>query len=180
MHDDDKECNDVDCHNVNDNEWVTDLKVNGRSVLLEVDTGARCNIMSLNTVKRLGLQYNNRKSNVRINGVYGIVIQAYGVLTTKCTYKGETCDITFQVINGKKDLDLLGRADIARLGLVIRVNGAETNMLCQTMMNKYNDVFGSSIGCMPGEYDIKIDDTVTPVVHPPRSVPATLRQKVKD
>ena len=30
----------VDCHNVNDNEWVADLKVNGQSVLLEVDTGA--------------------------------------------------------------------------------------------------------------------------------------------
>ena len=104
----------------------------------------------------------------------------YGVLTTKCTYKGETCDITFQVMNGKKDLDLLGRADIARLGLVIRVNAAETKMLCQTIMNKYKDVLGSSIGCMPGGYEIKIDDTVTPVVHPPRSVPAALRQKVKD
>ena len=43
---------------VNDNEWVTDLKVNGQSVLLEVDTDARCNIMSLNTAKRLGLECN--------------------------------------------------------------------------------------------------------------------------
>ena len=170
----------VDCHNVSDNEWVADLKVNGQSVLLEVDTGARCNIMSLNTVKRLGLECDIQKSNVRINGVHGNVIQAYGVLTTKCTYKGETCDIIFQVMNGKKDLDLLGRADIARLGPVIRVNAAETKMLCQTIMNKYQDVLGSSIGCMPGEYEIKIDDTVTLVVHPPRSVPAALRQKVKD
>ena len=47
-------------------------------------------------------------------------------------------------------------------------------------MNKYKDVLGSSIGYMPGEYEIKIDDTVTPVVHPPRSVPAALRQNVKD
>ena len=29
---------------------------------------------------------------------------------------------------------------------------------------------------MPGEYDIKIDDTVTPVIHPPRSVPAALTE----
>ena len=80
--------------------------------------------------------------------------------------KVKTCDITFQVMNGKKDLDLLGRADIAQLGLVIRVNAAETKMLCQIIMNKHKDVLGSSIGCMPGEYEIKIDDTVTPVVHP--------------
>ena len=61
MRDDDKECNDVDCHNVNNNEWVADLKVNGQSVLLEVDTGARCNIMSLNTVKRLGVRMQHSK-----------------------------------------------------------------------------------------------------------------------
>ena len=66
----------VDCHNVNDNVWVADLKANGQSVLLEVDTGARCNIMSLNTVKRLGLECDIKKSNVRINGVHGNVIQA--------------------------------------------------------------------------------------------------------
>ena len=47
-------------------------------------------------------------------------------------------------------------------------------------MNKNKDVLGSSIGCMPGEYEIEIDDTVTPVVHPPCSVLAALRQKVKD
>ena len=98
MRDDDKHCNDDDCHNVNDNEWVADLKVNGQSVLLEVDTGARCNIMTLNTVKRLGLECNIQKSNVYINSVHFNVIQAYGVLTTKCTYKGETCDITFKVM----------------------------------------------------------------------------------
>ena len=83
-------------------------------------------------------------------------------------------------MNGKTDLDLLGRADIARIGLVIRVNAAETNMSYKTIVNKYKDVLGTSIGFMPGEYDIKIDGTVTPVVHPLCSVPAALRQKVKD
>ena len=37
-----------------------------------------------------------------------------------------------------------------------------------------------SIGCMPGEYEIKIDENISPVVHSSRSVPATLRKKVKD
>ena len=167
-----------DCHNVND-EWIANLKVNGQSVQFEVDTGARCNIMSLNTVKRLGLECNIQKSNVRINGVHGNVIQAHGVLTTMCTYKGENHNITFQIINGKKDLDLLGRADIARLGLAIRVNVTEMSTSCQAIVNKYKDVLGNSIGCMPGEFDIKIDDTVTPVVHPPCSVPVALSAESK-
>ena len=85
-------------------------------------------------------------------------------------YKGEIreSDITLQVMNGK---NLLGRADIARLGLVIRVNAAETNLSCKTVVNDYKDVLGSCIGCMHGEYDARIADTVTSVVQPPRSVP---------
>ena len=37
--------------------------------------------MSLNTVKRLGLECDIQKSNVHINGVHGNIIQSYGVLT---------------------------------------------------------------------------------------------------
>ena len=113
------------------------------------------------TVKtRLGLECNIQKSNVHINGIHGNVMKTYGTLTTKFTYKGETRDITFQVMNGKKDLELLGRADIARLGFVIRVNA--TKQTCHAKQLWINTkVLGSSIGCKPGEYDIKIDDTVT-------------------
>ena len=40
------------------------------------------------------------------------------------------------------------------------------------------DVFGE-LGCLPGEYHINIDETVRPVVHPPRRVPFALRHKLK-
>ena len=50
---------------------------------------------------------------------------------------------------------------------------------CRNIVTKYKDVLGDSIGCIPGEYDIKIDDHVSPVIHPPRSIPSALREKVK-
>ena len=40
------------------------------------------------------------------------------------------------------------------------------------------DVFGE-LGCLPGEYHINIDETVKPVVHPPRRVPFALCHKWK-
>ena len=40
------------------------------------------------------------------------------------------------------------------------------------------DVFGE-LGCLPSEYHINIDETVKPVVHPPRLVPFTLHHKLK-
>ena len=40
------------------------------------------------------------------------------------------------------------------------------------------DVFGE-LGCLPGEYHINIDETVKPVVHPPRRVPFALLHNMK-
>ena len=36
------------------------------------------------------------------------------------------------------------------------------------------------IGCLEGTYQIKIDPTVSPVVHPPRKIPFTQKEKVKE
>ena len=43
----------------------------------------------------------------------------------------------------------------------------------------YADVIGQDIGCLPGEYEIKIDSTVAPVVHAPRAIPVAIREQVK-
>ena len=45
-------------------------------------------------------------------------------------------------------------------------------------VKKYQNQF-SRIGTLPGEYEIKIDASVTPVVPPPRRIPYMLRDKVK-
>ena len=47
------------------------------------------------------------------------------------------------------------------------------------MLREYDDVF-TGIGTIPGEYRIDVDETVEPVVHPPRTVPAAIRGRVKE
>ena len=46
------------------------------------------------------------------------------------------------------------------------------------ILKRYGSQF-SGIGTLPGGYEIKIDASVTPVVHPPRGIPYMLRDKVK-
>ncbi|XP_068752741.1 uncharacterized protein [Montipora capricornis] len=46
------------------------------------------------------------------------------------------------------------------------------------ILKRYRGQF-SGIGTLPGEYEIKIDASVIPVVHPPRRIPYMLRDKVK-
>ena len=40
-------------------------------------------------------------------------------------------------------------------------------------------MFNETVGCVPGEVDIKLDPKVTPVVNAARPVPAAIREQVK-
>ena len=42
----------------------------------------------------------------------------------------------------------------------------------------YKQMF-KGLGCLPNMHTIKLDPTVQPVVHPPRRVPVSLRERVK-
>ena len=47
------------------------------------------------------------------------------------------------------------------------------------IFDQYADCF-TSIGCIAEPYHIKIDPGAVPVVHPPRKIPVTLRERVKE
>ena len=59
----------------------------------------------------------------------------------------------------------------------MRVNSVKTET--DHIIEDYSDVLGDEIGCWPGEYNIKIDQTVTPAIHAPRPVPAAIREQLK-
>ncbi|KAK3105807.1 hypothetical protein FSP39_006128 [Pinctada imbricata] len=43
----------------------------------------------------------------------------------------------------------------------------------------YSDLF-QGLGCLSGKYSIKLDPNVTPVIHPPRKIPISLMDKVRN
>lgn len=48
----------------------------------------------------------------------------------------------------------------------------------QQLIEVYGDVF-QGLGCLPGEYDIEIDETAVPRVQPCRNIPFPLHEKLK-
>ena len=166
--------------NIDDDDFYVNLYVQGIPLNVELDTGAKCNILSLRTLKNLGVSYDLKPSKVHISGVHGQSAQAAGCVSLLCMYKDVQTHVEFQVLDGPKCINLLGRADCVRFGLIARVNMVVTDSSCREIVHKYADVFGKDIGCLPGEYDIKVDESFPPVIHAPRSVPSALRDKVKD
>lgn len=62
----------------------------------------------------------------------------------------------------------------------MRVNTVNSvSISTKELIQEFSDVVGDSIGCLPGEYEIKVDDTVEPVIHAPRPLPVAMRDDVK-
>ena len=54
-----------------------------------------------------------------------------------------------------------------------------SGMSKESLIKKFQEVFAEEVGQLDGEYHIKIDPTVSPVQHPPRRVPASVREQLK-
>ena len=60
----------------------------------------------------------------------------------------------------------------------MRIQSIETVLTKDSVLKSYDDVF-TGLGKLPGKHHINIDETVPPIIYPPRKVPAAIRDKVK-
>ena len=81
-------------------------------------------------------------------------------------------DVEFQIVDMHAK-PILGLSSCEDMNLVQRID-----VIDDSILSSYGDVF-QGIGEMRHEYCIQYDKTVRPVVHPPRKVPAALRENLQ-
>ncbi|VDI20638.1 Hypothetical predicted protein [Mytilus galloprovincialis] len=172
-----------------DNTWYETLKINNQAIRFQLDTGAKCNVISTKTFSKLNLDVIKTKPDISIKSYSGHSIKPRYAVNIPCTYKGQTCDVKFYIV----DIDstsVLGGKACADFELIKRlftiqtddnqiIESNQTNPIPEDIRKNYADIF-KGIGCIPGEYSIQIDSTVQPVVHAPRKIPIAIKDKVKD
>jgi hypothetical protein len=67
-------------------DWIITFQVHGEQLNLEIDRGARCNVLSRNTAGKFCSLTNIEKSHVIITGVSGRPEKAYEQIDLPCTY----------------------------------------------------------------------------------------------
>ncbi|PFX21908.1 Transposon Ty3-I Gag-Pol polyprotein [Stylophora pistillata] len=177
-------------------ECYVKLPVKGHITKLKIDTGSQVNIMLFKDLKKIV------GSNPQINAcTHNLVSYSEDKLTVlgtiKLPVKSKTDveqELTFHIVETNQP-GVLGFTSSRDLGLieVIMANKREEDQtkpnrgkeakklseeLKEEMLQKYKQVF-TGFGRLEKPYHIEIDPTVTPVVHPPRNVPAALRDRVK-
>ena len=106
----------------------------------------------------------------------GSLVSVIGTCELNCKINGNSHRIKFYVV----DVDsqpILGLQDCDRLGLIKRMNVINTGQLTKESIKAYNNVF-TGLGKL-GHYHITLQDGCTPVVHPPRCVLRSLKNRLQ-
>ena len=186
-------------------EATTIMKMNGKSVKVKLDTGAEVNVMpkrvfDLNRDKKTLLS----QTSTRLKGYGGNNIPVLGATKVQCEVNSNIEEIQFYVVETAsktvlslktcKKLDLIKILDEIKSSnqtAEVKQEKNEMEEKIKTIAGKYGEELKNSIvklypevfngvGKLEPAYNIKLTDKVIPVVHPPRKVPASLREKLKN
>ena len=155
--------------------WFIDLCIgeNLKNTSFKVDTGAEVNTITESLVKILNVDI--KPSKVKLLGYNKSVIPniGYVVLPAGQPGKGQQL-LRFEVVKSHL-VPVLGLEACVSLGVVNQVNEVIT---AEHILDNFPDVF-EGLGCLAGEHEIRIDESVKPVVHAPRRVPISMNDRVK-
>ena len=177
--------NDLPLNSVNplNDEWTVNSKINDKTVNFQIDTGARCNVMSQDTFYLVGVKTALKPTSTKLTSFSGHKLKPAGIVQLPCKIQGNNFDIDFYVVDSSVQ-SVLGGSTCREIGLIQRLYNIHTNELPkqkdlpQDIDSSYKDLF-EGLGCMPDTYSIKVDPSVKPVIHPPRKVPISMKEKVK-
>ena len=144
-------------------------------VTYTLDTGAQANILPQYIYYSLENRPRQHKKNIKLSAYNGESIPVKEKVVVRIE-KGKNISFLVQfIVVPMKPNPIIGLKTCERLNLIERV--MLINDSDPSIFDEY-DVFGE-LGCLSGQYHINIDETVKPVVHPPRRVPFALRHKLK-
>ena len=150
--------------------FIESMNVGDQQISFQLDTGAKCNVIPKSDFTRVSnIKGPLRKAESRLKSFSGHRIESEGLITLPVTVKDKVVNMEFDVVD-TNSISVIGAETCEKVGLIKRLYGIESN---------YPDLY-QGLGCMPGTHSIKIDNSVTPKVHPPRKVPISLKQRVKE
>lgn len=156
-------------------DWIEPLTINGSIIPLKLDTGAQVNILPEKDFNTLKNRPKLRPVKERLRAYGDGDIPVKGSCLLKVLHKGAMYSLYFYIVYGDTQ-PILGRTACENLDLIKRVYSITGPYAA--LVNEYDRVF-EGLGVLPGEHNIVLDETVTPVVHACRNVPFALHDQLK-
>lgn len=154
---------------VEDNQLFVTVDVENITVKFKVDTGAQGNVLPLHTYNSLHNKPSLNKTKTRLTSFTGGNLSVKGT----CTLNVMGEELKFYVVDTNQPA-LIGLAS-SRLLRLIQICSVDAD----TVDKDFPTIFGE-LGNLGTEYHIVVDESVKPVIQPPRKVPFALRERIKE
>lgn len=164
-------------------EGFVTLHINKTPIEVKVDTGAKCNVMSQTTFKRIAtnIQPVEQENTPNLVAYGGSKIETKGLVTLQCNLKGQRHSLPFFLVD--QDVQpLLGFRACLDLGIVTmspHVHLVSMEKSTEQVLEEYKDLFTDELGELPITYSMTIDPSVQPVVRPAHRIPLAMQDRVK-
>ena len=153
--------------------WIITIKVNGQSVLVKVDTGAKVTALSDSTWNSLNIATPLEKAEISLFGPDQRQLKVLGQKSLTITYQGRSCNQNIYIVKDLKN-NLLGLPAIRKLEILLHVCSIEKSVISQ-----YPALF-TGLGTFAQAYTIKLKPNCQPfALSAPRNIPLPLRDKVQ-
>ncbi|KAK7907206.1 hypothetical protein WMY93_015818 [Mugilogobius chulae] len=167
-------------------EAFTTFLINNKTVEMKVDTGAKCNVLSLKTFEQVKkheqLKPCTKPTNLIAYG--GSKIKTEGFVDLCCHQGAKQYTLPFFVIN-ENVLPLIGLSASLQMGLVSlskevhQVSAPIAQDFTQQIKTEYCDLFTDELGKLPVTYSMTLDPEVRPVVRSAHRIPVAMKDRVK-
>ena len=158
-----------------DKKWTVVLNINNQSVEFRIDTGARCNTLTLHELRRRAPDVKLRHSKTILQSYTNHQLKPVGEVTLETACNGLQLLVDYEVVDLSQE-NIISGDTAEKLLLVKRINVAET----EDIPEEFYDVpeLTLATGVLPGTYSIKINHGAKGVVHAPRRQPEALRPRI--
>ena len=162
---------------------IKSLKINGKSIEFELDTGSYVSIISTGTAETLfdcSVKY--RVTDQKLHTFVGHSLQVLGKVTLTAQYGRKCRKLPLYIVNGSGP-NLLRRYWLKLLDIHIpRINAIhETTLSLEHVLQKHAAVFQPGLGELKGtKVHLPVKPDISPTFYKPRPVPYAWREKVNN
>lgn len=169
---------------------MVEVQLNGRSVRMEVDTGAAVSVMSLPCYERVkGDGQTLQKSELKLKTYTGEIVSPEGVGEVVVEYQNQRLDLPITVVKGNVP-NLMGRDWLSQLELkweklfpssapVQKLE--EISQSAADLVKEFPEVFTEKLGCLRDfKVCIPVGEGAQPKFYKARPVPYAMRARVEE
>ena len=156
-------------------QWVKNVRINGKSLPMKLDTGAEGNVISKATFKKIHPDKKVKRTRIAVQTYSGENLQVIGKTIEEVEYKGKIYPVEFFIIDHQNVQSILGVETCEDMCMVKLINELEVKEDIKAELNECD----KNAGKMAGKHHITLDPTVKPVIHAPRRVPHAVKPKLK-